>query len=133
MSAFTPVEIDYLESQLLARLATSTRDGQPHVVPVSFRYNAEHDSIEVGGHGFTSRWKFRLVQQNPKVAIVVDDLASVDPWTPRAIEIRGNVEILVSGGKEIGPGFDDDMFRITPRRIVSWGVDETVNFKSRRV
>jgi len=133
VSVFTPAEIEYLRSQLLARLATVGLDGQPHVVPVSYRYNAEHDSIDIGGHDFAKRWKFRQVQQNPKVAVVVDELVSVDPWTPRAIEIRGDASILTTGGKEIMPGFDDDMFRITPSRIVSWGVDAAVTFRSRRV
>jgi nitroimidazol reductase NimA-like FMN-containing flavoprotein (pyridoxamine 5'-phosphate oxidase superfamily) len=39
MSSFTPDEIAYLQSQRLGRLATVGPDGQPHVVPVSFRYN----------------------------------------------------------------------------------------------
>lgn len=103
------------------------------MVPVSYRYNAEHDSVDIGGHDFAQRWKFRQVLQNPKVAVVVDDLVSVDPCTPRAIEIRGDASILGTGGKEIMPGFDDDMFRIIPSRIVSWGVDEAVTFRSRRV
>jgi len=133
VSVFTPAEIDYLQSQRLARLATTGADGQPHVVPVSYRYNAEHDSIDIGGHGFATRWKFRQVQQNPKVAVVVDDLVSVDPWRPRAIEIRGEASILSTGGKEIMPAFDDDMFRIAPSRIVSWGIDDAVAFRSRRV
>ena len=103
------------------------------MVPVSFRYNAEYDSIDIGGHDFAKRWKFRQVQQNPKVAVVIDDLVSIDPWKPRAIEVRGDAAILGTGGKEIMPGFDDDLFRIIPNRIVSWGVDETVTFQSRRV
>jgi pyridoxamine 5'-phosphate oxidase family protein len=103
------------------------------VVPVSYRYNTERDSIDIGGHDFAKRWKFRQVQQNPKVSVVVDDLVSMDPWTPRAIEIRGDASILNIGGKEIMAGFDDDMFRITPSRIVSWGIDETIAFRSRRV
>jgi len=133
VSVFTPAEIEYLRSQHLARLATAGLDGQPHVVPVSFRYNAKYDSIDIGGHDFAKRWKFRQVQQNPKVAVVVDDLVSIDPWTPRAIEVRGEAAILDIGGKEIMPGFDDDLFRIFPSRIVSWGVDEAVTFRSRRV
>jgi len=132
VSVFTPAEIEYLRSQRLARLATAGLDRQPHVVPVSYRYNAEHDSIDIGGHDFAKRWKFRQVQENPKVAVVVDDLVSIDPWTPRAIEIRGDASILSTGGKEIMLGFDDEMFRITPSRIVSWGIDEAVTSRSRR-
>ncbi len=39
MSSFTAAEIAYLQSQRLGRLATADLDGQPHVVPVGFRYN----------------------------------------------------------------------------------------------
>jgi pyridoxamine 5'-phosphate oxidase family protein len=124
MSVFTPAEIAYLQSQRLGRLATVGAHGQPHVVPVSFRYNPDHDTVDIGGHGFAGRKKFRDVRHNPRVAFVVDDLASVDPWAPRGIEIRGEAEIRDTGGKEIMPRFDDEMFRIRPRRIVSWGIDE---------
>ncbi len=123
MSVFTPAEIAYLQSQRLGRIATAGPDGQPHVVPVGFRYNAEQDTIDVGGHSLTEGKKFRDVQRNPRVAIVIDDLTSVDPWTVRGIEIRGEAMILTSGGKALGPGFGDAMFRIKPKRIVSWGID----------
>ena len=76
-SVFTPAEIAYLQSQRLARLATVGADGQPHVVPLRFRYNTETDTIDVGsGHGFATRKKWRDVLKNPKVAIVIDDLPS---------------------------------------------------------
>lgn len=123
MSVFTPTEIAYLQSQRLARIASVGPDGQPHVVPVGFRYNAEHDSIDVGGHNFAKSKKYRDVQRNPRVAIVIDDLASVDPWTVRGIEVRGEAEVLASGGQAFGLGFDDPIFRIKPRRIATWGLD----------
>lgn len=122
MSVFTATEIAYLQSQRLGRLATVGPDGQPHVVPVGFRYNPELDTIDIGGHDFARRKKFRDAQRNPKVALVVDDIASVSPWRVRGIEVRGEVEALRSGGERMGPGFDPEMFRITPRRIVSWGL-----------
>lgn len=56
---------------------------------------------------------------------MVDDLASVNPWTVRGIEIRGRAEVLSTGGADLGPGFDPEMIRITPQRIISWGVDTT--------
>ncbi len=123
MSVFTPSEISYLQSQRLARIATVGPDGQPHVVPVGFHYNPDEDTIDVGGHNFAKSKKFRDVQQNPRVAIVIDDLASVNPWTVRGIEIRGQVEVLTTGGENVGPGFESEMFRIKPSRIVSWGID----------
>jgi pyridoxamine 5'-phosphate oxidase family protein len=123
MSVFTPAELTYLTLQRLGRLATALAD-RPHVVPVSFRYNSDHDTIDIGGHDFTRRKKFRDVQRNPHVAFVVDDLASVQPWRPRGIEIRGLAEIQLSGGKDIVPSFEDEIFRIKPSRIFSWGLIE---------
>jgi pyridoxamine 5'-phosphate oxidase family protein len=122
MSVFTDEEIDYLNIQLLGRLATVGPDGQPHAVAVSFRYNAQLDTIDIGGHDFARRKKYRDVQRNPRVALIVDDMESVNPWRPRGIEVRGEAEILSSGGEDLGPGFAPDMFRIRPRRIVSWGI-----------
>jgi len=91
---------------------------------VGFRYNPDHDTIDIGGHGFAKRKKWRDVHSNRKVAFVVDDLASIEPWKPRGIEVRGEAEVLQSGGKTVVPFFDDEMFRITPRRIYSWGLAE---------
>jgi pyridoxamine 5'-phosphate oxidase family protein len=62
------------------------------------------------------------VQRNPRVAFLVDDLASVNPWRVRGIEVRGEAEVLTSGGEALGSGFAPEMFRIRPRRIVSWGI-----------
>ena len=122
MSVYTDEETEYLESQLLGRLATGGPDGQPHVVPVSFRYNAELDTIDIGGHDFARRNKHQEVQRNPRAAFIVDNVESVNPWSPRGIEVRGEAEVLSSGGEVLGPGFAPDMFRILPRRIVSWGI-----------
>ena len=124
MSVFTREEIEYLNSQRLGRLATAGPDCQPHVVPLAFRYNPEHDTIDISGHDFAKRKKWRDVQKNPKVALVVDDLVSTQPWRPRGIEIRGDAEVLQSGGKKVNPGFDEEMFRIRPRRIFTWGLVE---------
>src|ERR671921_889444 len=122
MSVFQDEEIDYLDSQLLGRLATVGPDGQPHVVPVSFRYNAESDTIDIGGHDFARRKKYQDVQRNPRVAFLVDDMVSVDPWRPRGIEVRGEAEVLSSGGGALGPGFARDIFRTRPQGIGSWGI-----------
>src|SRR5260221_302204 len=47
MSRFTPEEIAYMQSQRLGRLATVSKKGDLHVVPVGFRYNPDHDTIDV--------------------------------------------------------------------------------------
>lgn len=125
MSVFTPAEIAYLQSQMLGRLATVGPDGQPHVVPLSFRYNPDLDTIDVGGHNFAQRKKYRDVRANPRVALVVDDVVSLNPWRVRGIEIRGQADVLETGGQTIIPDFAPEMFRIRPKRIVSWGMDES--------
>ena len=123
MGIFTAAEVEYLTTQRLGRLATAGADGRPHVVPVAFRYNPDLESIDIGGHRFASRKKYRDVQANPWAAIVVDDLASTNPWRPRMLEIRGRVEVLADGGGALGPGFDDEMMRIHPVRIAAFGLD----------
>jgi PPOX class F420-dependent enzyme/OxyR family protein len=114
----------FLQSQRLCRIATANASGQPHVTPVGFRYNPDSDTFDISGHGgFAKRKKWRDVQQNPQVAIVIDDIASINPWKVRGIEIRGTVETLPTGGETVIPGADPEMFHITPKRIVSWGLD----------
>lgn len=123
MSQFTEKEVEYLRSQRLGRLATVGSDGSPHVVPVGFRLGANGSAIEVGGHGLSDSKKWRDLHANAQVAIVVDDLASTNPWTPRGIEVRGRAELHDDGGQKFGPGWDSAWIRIVPRRIVSWGID----------
>ena len=125
MSHFTPAEIEYMNSQRLGRLATVNQAGEPHVVPVGFRYNAELDTIDIGGHGIGSSKKFRDIAHNANVAFVVDDV--LPPWQPRSIEVRGHAEALSEGGETIHPGFDREMIRIFPKRIISWGLSVNGN------
>jgi pyridoxamine 5'-phosphate oxidase family protein len=129
MSAFSHAEIDYLGSQRLGRLATVGKDGVPHVVPVAFRYNPDAETIDIGGHDFAKRKKFRDVKRTGVAALVVDDV--LPPWQPRAVEVRGEASTLETGGKAIMEGFDDPIIRITPRRIVSWGLED--GFQARSV
>ena len=114
MAAFTDGERKYLQERRLGRIATVGKDGTPHVVPVGWSYNPEHDSIDVGGRDFERTKKFRDARRSGRAAIVIDDLASTDPWRPRGIEVRGRAEILDG---------DRPMIRIHPERIVSWGIE----------
>jgi pyridoxamine 5'-phosphate oxidase family protein len=122
MAELTAAHIEYLASQLLGRLATAGADHKPHVVPTSFRYNADLGTVDVGGHHVATTKKYRDVQANGWAAIAVDDLASIDPWTPRFLEIRGRAEALPTGGAHLGPGFGDAFIRIYPEKINSFGI-----------
>ena len=124
MSAFTQSEIEYLTSQGLARLATVGPDGQPHVVPVTFTFNAQEDAIDVGGVDFGATKKWRDARQNPRVTFLLDDVRP-DPRRARAIEVRRRAEALASGGGSINPrfpNFAEEFLRIRPTRIISWGL-----------
>jgi pyridoxamine 5'-phosphate oxidase family protein len=124
MTTFNDKEREYLASQRLARLATADAKGRPHVVPVGFRLSDDATAIEVGGHNFAKSKKYRDLRANPNVAIVIDDLVSVDPWTPRGIEVRGSGELQSGGVAKFGPGgWDDVWVRVVPERVISWGIE----------
>ncbi len=116
MSVFSEAELGYLTGgRRLGRLATVGADGTPHVVPVGWIYNAARDTIDVGGYELERSKKFRDVARSGRAAIVIDDLESVDPWRPRAIEIRGRGEAIA---------MPTPLIRIHPERIVSWGLEQ---------
>lgn len=123
MVEFTAAEKKYLDDQLLARLATAGPDGRPHVVPLSFRFNRETGTIDAGGLHVATTKRWRDVQANPWAAIVIDDLASVDPWQPRMLEIRGRAEAVSEGGEGLGPGFGGAFIRIHPEQKHSFGLE----------
>jgi len=123
MAELTNAQIDYLAGQRLGRLATAGSDHKPHVVPTSFHYNADLRTIDVGGHHVATTKKYRDVKNNGWAALVVDDLVSVDSWTPRMLEIRGRAEAVPQGGSSLGPGFGDAFIRIYPEKINSFGID----------
>ena len=85
MSVFTEKEIEYFGEQRLGRLATVDVEGRPHVVPVAFRYNAELETLDIGGRNFAQSKKFRDVEKTGKAAFVVDDV--LPPWRARGVEI----------------------------------------------
>jgi hypothetical protein len=67
MSVFTEAEIDYMGRVTLARPATIGPDGRPHVIPLTYRYHADEDAIDIGGIDFAAAKKWRDARQNPKV------------------------------------------------------------------
>ncbi|MEU4227665.1 PPOX class F420-dependent oxidoreductase [Nonomuraea sp. NPDC026600] len=111
--SFNEEELAYLRSQRLARIATVSADDQPDVVPVGFEFDGTH--LYVGGIDPDKTRKFRNVRDgNTKVALVIDDLLSADPWTPRYLRIYGEAELVERPG-QFGPA---SYMRIVP--TVSW-------------
>lgn len=56
------------------------------------------------------------------MAFVIDDV--LPPWRPRSIEVLADAELLESGGEEFGRGFDPQIIRLHPVKIIAWGIDE---------
>ena len=123
---FTDKELEYLNGQRLGRLATVTAENHAHAVPTGFRVSDDGTAIEVGGHNLAARrpMYLRNIENNPWVAYIVDDLVSTNPWTPRAVTVRGKAEIRPEGGERVGPGFDSTLIVIKPVSITSWGIDD---------
>ena len=121
--AFTEAELVYLGQQTLGRLATVQENGTLQVCPVGFSVNPDNGTISIGGHTMSASQKYRNVAANGRVAFVVDDIPSRDPWRVRCVEIRGVAE-AVPGPKAAEGDPDGAIIRITPRRIISYGIDE---------
>lgn len=114
--SFTEDELKYLRSQPLARVATVSSDGQPDAVAVSYEFDGTQ--FYVGTHAQVKPRKQRNVEAgNTKVALLVDDLVSTNPWAPRSIRIYGTAEMVERDG-QFGPGI---YMRITP--TVSWSIN----------
>ena len=131
-SIFSQKEIEYLKSQRLARIATAAtltqeeKSIQPDVVPVGFDLDGEY--LYVGGMNLLKSTKYRNVLKNDKVAIVVDDLKSIDPWEARGIKVYGTADIITRQGgyMENTDHPNPQYIRITPKKKWSWGVEGPV-------
>ena len=118
---FTDAEVEYLGSQRLGRLATLRPDGTLQNSPVGFAVNAEAGVIEIRGRDLGNSRKFHNVAANGQVALVVDDIASTDPWVVRCVEVRGVADAL-SGQAQPDSYVSGEVIRMRPRRIISWGL-----------
>ena len=103
----------------LAEIATSTPDGQPHVVPLRAGLNAAGEKVLVLGNSMAQSYKYRQVQKNPKVAVVWHSQEPGPPPTIKGIEIRGTAEIKQA------PGDKDPHFEVTLTKAFSWGINES--------
>jgi len=115
---FSEQEIAYLQSQRLVRIATVDADGQPTVDAVGF--SLDGGQILIGTHSPRLSRKYRnVLDGNTAIALIVDDLASVQPWQPRGIRIHGMAEVVERQG-HFGPG---SYIVITPKISWSWGIE----------
>lgn len=98
---FTPIELEFLRSQRIARLATVSPRGWPQVVPVMYSL-LEGGSFEFDADGA----KLRNLSVDPRAALVVDAMGP-----KRGVSVQGRCVL-------IGP----ERARLDPERRVSWGL-----------
>jgi pyridoxamine 5'-phosphate oxidase family protein len=126
--SFKPHEIEFMKAADLARLATAQPDGTLQNSPVGFSYNEALGTVDIHGYRMSKSRKFRNLASNNTVALVIDDIASRDPWRVRCLEIRGTAEQVESGEHRTEPNGDEidaAIIRVTPRRIISFGIDDS--------
>ncbi len=133
----TAHELAYLRGQRLGRLATVDSSGAPQNNPVGFFVDEPAGQVLIGGFALAKTRKFRNVSRNPHVALVVDDLASTDPWRVRGVEIRGTatattttaaattvtIVTTVTTACHHGPFQPAPTRPDQPTKIPSWAVD----------
>ena len=115
---FTREELVYLRQQMLARLATVDPVGQPTVDAVGFQF--EGGQFYIGGIDLARSRKYRnIAAGSTQVSLIVDDVASMEPYQPRGIKVHGSAKIVSRQDGFFGEG---EYFVITPRTSWSWGV-----------
>jgi pyridoxamine 5'-phosphate oxidase family protein len=120
LMSFTDEEIAYLRSQPLARLASIGDHEQPDVVPVGFEFDGTYFWVGGSGPSVLDTRKVRNVGDgHTKVALVVDDLVSFDPFIARSIRVYGVASGPVERVGMVGPGY---YLRITPTISWSWNM-----------
>jgi len=144
---FTDKETDYIRSQIIARIATTNagptkRDsikgedsdsnrnfinfGQPDVVPVGFDFDGIY--FYIGGMNLNKTLKYKNISKNNKVALVIDDLETINPWRPRGIRVYGIADVVTRQGGYMS--FIDNSqtryLRIRPKKKWSWGIENPI-------
>ena len=130
---FTEKEKEYIKSQRLARVATASAFSpsdiascQPDVAPVGFDFDGEY--FYVGGINILKSAKYKNILKNSKVALVIDDLKTINPLDPRGIRIYGIADpVDRQGGYMSNTDHPQSRYiRIRPTKKWGWGIDEPV-------
>src|SRR3989304_5540079 len=95
----------FLEQNKICRLATSSKNGELHIVPVSYIWHEETIYV-VTDYGTR---KLRNLRENPNAAILVDTNA-----TRKAVLVSGKVQLVEEG--------EAPFVKIAPTFKTSWGL-----------
>ena len=130
----------YISTRRVARLATAAADGRPHVVPICYAFDGAsvYTALDLKPKRVEPLQlkRVRNILANPRVALVVDDYT--EEWSELAhvlvdglgavvtdeTELRRAVELLREKYPQYETLLDDSptVLRITPERVVTWGL-----------
>ena len=136
--AMTDPEVDeFLTTERTCRVATASRDGQPHVAPLWFVWDGT--SLWLNSVVRSQRWTD--LERDPRIAVVID--AGVEFSELRGVELSGAVVPVgdiprtaapdpalaaceqhfarkYTGRDEFAPDGRHAWLRLTPDKLVSW-------------
>jgi len=141
INELTPRAATFLAQARVAHLATTDRDGQPHVVPITFvlldgRLYSALDAKPKRVAAQRLR-RVRNIQQNPRVGVVVDRYS--DDWTrlgyvlvlgtARVVEASADMERpLAALRAKYAPYAEGPLalenaalLVVEPQRVIAWG------------
>ncbi len=96
----------------LARLATVTSTGSPHVVPVGWTFDQAREVFVLGGRDVLRTARARHVRANGRAAITIDGVDTSLGWHPWALLVSGRAELEESAGAIV----------LHPDEVSSWGL-----------
>jgi PPOX class probable F420-dependent enzyme len=134
--------LKFLREARIARLATSTRNGEPHVVPICYVFdgNMIYSSIDEKPKRVQPKNLRRVsnIAYNPKVSLVVDFYTDGDWRKLRYVIVQGTARVLESGNQHqravalLKKKYNQyrpmriekrPVIRIKPLKVVAWRYD----------
>lgn len=144
MRELSEAEQPFLQRHRVARVATTDAQGQPYALPMCYAFNGRvvYSALDEKPKSVepTLLKRVRNIQENPRVALVIDDYA--EDWHALAyIQLRGRADFLPVGTEEHAEAIQllrakypqyvvmaidqQPVLRITPEAIVAWGAIQT--------
>jgi pyridoxamine 5'-phosphate oxidase family protein len=118
--SFSDEETTFIRSQPLVRMATLGPDDQPDVTPLACEFDGESFWVGGGDSVLRTRKVRNIVAGRRRVALVFDDLPSLDPFVARGVRVYGVADDPVERIGLVGPGW---YVRIAPTESWSWNLD----------
>jgi PPOX class probable F420-dependent enzyme len=100
----SPSELQFIERQRVAHLATADKSGRPHVVPVCFAYldGRFYIAIDEKPKRSLRMKRLRNIEENPRVALVFDRYD--DDWERLGwVLVQGSATVVVDGPEHERP------------------------------